>query len=89
MLQLLELQGRTERHSKFTIGPREFLDLKENTEQTAVNCTVDMSGENCNYNVIMCAEISERQRNDFCFKTSYRNCECKYVNGTSSEARLP
>jgi hypothetical protein len=76
MLQLLELQGKTERHSKFTIGQREFLDPKEFTEQTAVYCNVDMSGENCNCNVKLCAEISERQRNEFCFKTSYRNCEC-------------
>jgi hypothetical protein len=36
----------------------------------------------------LCAEISERQRNELCFKTSYRNCESKHVNGTSSEARL-
>jgi len=28
------------------------LDLKEITEQTAVNSTVEMSGENCNCNVI-------------------------------------
>ena len=28
------------------------------------------------------------QSNEFCFKTSYRNCETKYVNGLSSEARL-
>ena len=37
-----------------------FLDLKEVTEKTAVNCTVDVSGENCNCNGILCGEGWER-----------------------------
>ena len=31
-----------------------FLDLKEVTEQTAVNFTVDVSGENCNCGGKLC-----------------------------------
>ena len=38
MLQLLELQGRTESNDS-------LLDLQEHTEHTAVNFTVDVSGE--------------------------------------------
>ena len=38
MLQLLELNGRT-------VSNGSFLNLKEVTEQTAVNCTVDVNGE--------------------------------------------
>ena len=29
--------------------------------------------------------VSKGQRNELCFKTAYRNCECKCVDGTSSE----
>ena len=64
------------------------LDLKEVTEQTAVNCAVDMSGENCDCNDICVLRVLKGLRNEFYFKTAYRNCECECVNVTWSGARL-
>jgi len=58
------------------------LDLKEITEQTAVNCTVDMSGKEFRFNDICVLRVAKEQRNEFCFKASYRNCECKCADVT-------
>jgi len=44
--------------------------------------------KNCNFNDIYVLSVAEGQRNEFCFKTSYRNCESKCANVTSSKARL-
>ena len=59
--------------------------------------------KNCNCNVILCVlrvgkgqrngilcvlTVGKGHRNELCFKTSYRNCECKCANVTSSEGRL-
>ena len=43
------------------------------------------SGENCNCNDICVLRVGKGQ---LCFKTAYRNCECKCVNVTSSEGRF-
>ena len=75
MLQLLELQGRTESNDS-------LLDLQEHTEHTAVNFTVDVSGGNVNCNDICVLRVARGQRNGFCFKGAYRNCECECVNVT-------
>jgi hypothetical protein len=87
MLQLLELHGRTESHSKFTIGPWHFLDLKEITEQTAVNVTVYLSGEKFIFIDICVLRVAKGHHNEFCFKMCYSDCEFKCVNVTSSKAR--
>jgi hypothetical protein len=62
------------------------LDVKEVTEQTAANCTVDWVGKNCNCNDICVVRVGKGQRNELCFKTAYRNCECECVNVTWSGA---
>ena len=41
------------------------------------------------HNGILCVlRVGKGQHNVLCFKTSYRNCECKCVNVTSNEGRL-
>ena len=38
--------------------------------------------------ILYVLRVAKEQRNELCFKTSYRNCECKCVNVTSREGRL-
>lgn len=49
-----------------------FLDLKGITVQTAVNFTVDVSGEKFNSNDISVLKVAKEHPNQFFFKTSYK-----------------
>jgi hypothetical protein len=60
-----------------------FLDLKGITVQTAVNFTVDMSGEKFNSNDISVLKVAKKQSNQFFFKTSCKISGLKCVNSTS------
>ena len=64
-----------------------FLYLEEITEQTAWNFTVQLRGEKLNFNDNCVLRVAKGHPNQFFFKTSYTNSECKCVNVTSSKTR--
>jgi len=47
-----------------------------------------LMGKNCKFNDISVLKVAKGSHNEFCFKTSYRNCKSKCGNVTSSEVRL-
>jgi hypothetical protein len=64
-----------------------FLDLKGITVQTAVNFTVDVSGEKFNSSDISVHKVAKEHPNQFFFKTSYKIFGLKCVKFTSRRTR--
>ena len=60
---------------------------KKQGKKGETNRTAVRPQKNCNFKDFFVLIVAKGQRNELCFKTSYRNCECKCVNVKSDRVR--